>query len=975
MGLFVEDNVVFPLSGKVMLMTDVSLHIESWGNMAEDCFGFSEAEVMGKHLSFLFKEPAAHTGTPQEEWLRHKKGGFLNAQIGYTALFDVEQVLNAYRVFIVLCGERPVGSNDRAPDYMVPDTFYDALLNQSLKELKAYKYALDVSAIVAITDQKGVINHVNDNFCRISKYSRAELIGQDHRIINSGLHDEAFFTDLWRTIASGKVWHGEICNQAKDGSLYWVDTTIVPFLNEKGKPYQYVAIRSDITEVKAAEIALSLKSAQFDDLLESINDGFVSIDADLHFTYANKCMGEIVGVNPEDLVGKSILSLFTDTEGSETLLAIKRALNERRYVCNEDYFAPLNLWQENRIYPSPGGVSVFIRDITESKNEESQKVLLADISRLFNTPSSLNDIMQQVLMKVQDWSNCAVAEAWLTSVDRKRLMRSATVAGDENMESFVKATGGIRSFTIDESLPGLAWSSKNSQFWQYADGDAAFLSSSAAEQAGLKSAFSIPLFYNQDMLGVLVLRFYSPDHPLAAKQGMVDAFSAHLGAEIRQHRLAQQLEQIFECAPDVICITGADRFFKKINPAMSVLLEYTEEELMEMPMDTFLHPDDRPNSKENMKRLIEGGPTVYFENRYIAKSGKMIWLSWTVTRAEEEGLFFCVGKNISDKKEMESLLNKANELARIGGWELDRIKNTVYWSQITREIHEVEPDFVPDLITAIGFYREGDNRQQIVMKVTEIIESGERCDLELEIVTAKGNSRWVRVIAEAEFEDGACIRVRGSFQDIDKQKRAEMLLEESEKRYSDLFHLSPQPMWVYDMDSLKFLDVNVAALEHYGYEKEEWLKMTIEDIRPEEDIAVLNITLNKFKDTPKVSLKGVFRHCKRNGEQINVDIQSNMITYQGLKAKMVVANDVTERMKYVNAIETQNGRLKEISWMQSHVIRAPLARVMGLVALIDDGADADEEQKTVRAFLLASAAELDKVICAIADATAEVRID
>lgn len=138
-------------------------------------------------------------------------------------------------------------------------------LKKALRNYKDIELALNESSIVAITDSKGVIQFANDKFCKISKYSKEELIGSKQSIVNSGYHSREFFKEMWRTIGTGNVWKGEIKNRAKDGTYYWVDTTIVPFLNEKGKPYKYIAIRHDITKRKEYEEMIK-KMAFYDPL-------------------------------------------------------------------------------------------------------------------------------------------------------------------------------------------------------------------------------------------------------------------------------------------------------------------------------------------------------------------------------------------------------------------------------------------------------------------------------------------------------------------------------------------------------------------------------------------------------------------------------------------------------------------------------------------------------------------------------------
>ena len=257
----------------------------------------------------------------------------------------------------------------------------EAELQKSLKDLSDIKFALDKAAIVAMTDAKGIITYVNDKFCELSQYSTEELIGKTHNIINSGYHPQEFFKDLWSTISRGKIWHGEIKNRAKDGTYYWVDTVIVPFLNDQGKPFQYLAIRFDISERKRAEEALWETNQTLQALIQAAPVSIDIVDPQGNVKLWNPAAEKMFGWSEQEVLGHRLPMIPLESwDDFQRFLHI--SLQERK-VCTglegqrlkKDgsmidvslYTAPLHDAKGNII-----GHMGIITDITERKRAEEE---------------------------------------------------------------------------------------------------------------------------------------------------------------------------------------------------------------------------------------------------------------------------------------------------------------------------------------------------------------------------------------------------------------------------------------------------------------------------------------------------------------------------------------------------------------------------------------------------------------------------
>lgn len=443
---------------------------------------------------------------------------------------------------------------------------------------------------------------------------------------------------------------------------------------------------------------------------------------------------------------------------------------EFRYARNDGTYA--HVFENSYIIRDKNGRAVrmigTVKDITEIKQRELTQKLVSDVSRIFNQSDTVTEALQKSLNQISEIGSFPLGEIWMVNDSENKIELKVTL--QNKPEDFYKKYKSKKDFKKGEGLPGFTWNAGKFQYWKNLQHRKLFVRKKLLEPYGLQSAYGFPIIYRGKTFGVLVLgTSEAPPKPGYYTPILIE-IAVQLGDEINRKKLEEELARVFSSAPDIICTANFAGYFTKINPAASELLGYSEEELLTQPFLNFIHPDDKEKTLQELSELQQESAKSYLINRYITKSGKIIWISWSAKIFYDEKIVYAVAKDVTEEKELEILHEQATRLARIGSWELDVIDGRLYWSNITKEIHEVSRDYEPALETAIHFYKEGYHREKIGLAVEKALHHGTSFDLELIIITAQGNEKWIRAIGEAELINGKCVRLYGSMQDIHSRK-------------------------------------------------------------------------------------------------------------------------------------------------------------------------------------------------------------
>ncbi|MEJ1222749.1 PAS domain-containing protein [Sediminicola sp. 1XM1-17] len=417
--------------------------------------------------------------------------------------------------------------------------------------------------------------------------------------------------------------------------------------------------------------------------------------------------------------------------------------------------------------------------------------------------------------------------------------------------------------------------------------------------------------------------------------------------------------------PDEYAKAGLTLWAENIHPEDRVRVEASFEKSLEEDHETW--------EEEYRFKKADGNFVIVNDKAFIIRNanGKAVRMVGAICDITERNNYVLKAK-IANKR-----FQRIADLTKEVIYDWDIINEDVYWgSGYEKHFGHQLPKRKVTLQTRIN-HMHPEDVQRVLGLLKDLLRNPDENYFEAKYRYLKGDGTYIDIHEKASIlrnDHGGPFRMVGSMRDVSEENRYLEKLRDSEKKYNDLFHLSPQPSWVYDLETLKFLDVNSAAVDCYGYSREEFMELTLSDIRPEGEITPLMKEIADVRTNARRVFNGAFKHRKKNGEVFDVRIHSNPITFKERVCRQVVAFDISGLTKHIETIESQNIKFNKIAWMQSHVLRAPLVRMMGLTNLLLDPEENNEgDQEFLLKEIRNASNEIDQITRDIAQITNDLK--
>lgn len=596
--------------------------------------------------------------------------------------------------------------------------------------------------------------------------------------------------------------------QRKNGAYAYVEDKCLILRDEKGKAYRAIGAVQDISERKSKEQQLEL----MDSVVRNSNDAILITEGTPidepgpRIIYANEAFYKNTGYKEDEVIGRSPRFLQGPNTDRKALDIVRKAM-EQGTSCQVELInytkTGKEFWVEFSIVPVEyEGKTQFIsiqRDVTERKEEESRNELFRRMNMEISKPSGLKGRFDIVLKALADHCEFELAEGWITNIDNSKLSRITTYSRDIELSGFFQDEMQFHKANKGEGLPGKLWANRDFIVWNDIQENKGFIRQADARKFELQSAVAIPIFYLDKLIGAILLFTRKNIKSLNGVQKVLNEVSHRFGAELLRMKSEEELNTFFNLSPDIFSIIDTKGNFKKVNPTFTQLLGYSQDEMEGLSIFDITQPKDLENATQIFENIIEGQQSNYLESRVLNKSGDLIWISLSFTYDHEEELIYTVAKDITEQKYLEKLLKKTNELAKIGSWEYDLLEDKLYWSDVTRQIHEVPEDFMPEVEEAVNFYDK-----EYIGKIKHLLNQSlmgdqPRWEAEAKLITHQGNEKWVHVEGNSEWQNGNCIRAYGSVQDIHERKLAEIKLYETNLRYQLATEATDIGIWDWDI--------------------------------------------------------------------------------------------------------------------------------------------------------------------------------